>query len=333
MKHLALNWRVGVLGLIISGVAAYLTLSQVNLSRLHHDLTNARYGYALACGAILMLGLLARALRWRALLDNRLPAASSFGILGIGYLLNSLVPLRAGELARVVLASGLRLPIPALTTASTIVVERLLDMLALLIVLALTLAAAPLPPEIRAAAVTAAPVVLLGFITLVILAHQRSLAERLLTAALGHVITPLRRFDLAAWALNFLDGLKPLAAPRKLLVVLGWTALSWGCTIAAGYTLMFALYDAGNWFTASLFIGVLAFAVALPAVPGNLGTYELAIVTVLQATGYGEPANLALAFAVLLHAVDIFVYILAGLYGFVQQGMSFGQLSRAIQAS
>jgi uncharacterized membrane protein YbhN (UPF0104 family) len=199
-------------------------------------------------------------------------------------------------------------------------------------VLALTLSGAALPSEIRAAAMTAVPAALGGFVFLVILARQRALADKLL-AWLVNRINPLQRFDVSGWAFQFLDGLKPLTAPRRLLSVMLWTALGWGCTITAGYLLMFVFYDQSNWVTAGLFIGVLALAVALPAVPGNVGTYEVAIIVALQATGYGEPANKALVFAVLLHTIDVLVYVVTGLAGFFQQGISLVQLSQAVRDS
>jgi uncharacterized membrane protein YbhN (UPF0104 family) len=113
-----------------------------------------------------------------------------------------------------------------------------------------------------------------------------------------------------------------LTQPRKLLAALLWTALGWVCTAGAGWALMFAFYDRGDVWVASLFVSAVAFAVALPAVPGNLGTFELAIVTVLTLTRGGEPAGQAVAFAVILHAIDLGVYMLAGLFGFFHLGLS-----------
>jgi uncharacterized membrane protein YbhN (UPF0104 family) len=119
LSRIKSKWRVGLVGLLISLTAAYLAFSKVNLAQLQTDLTGARYGYALLCGLVLLSGLLVRATRWRALLDGELNFRNSFGILCIGYLLNSLLPMRAGEVARVILASRVRAPVPGLKTAST----------------------------------------------------------------------------------------------------------------------------------------------------------------------------------------------------------------------
>ncbi len=93
---------------------------------------------------------LSRAIRWRSLLNGRIRLADSFYILSIGMMLNQL-PMRAGEVARSALAT--RAGIPFFTAATSIIVERLLDTLYVVIVLALALTQVPdAPPAITQAA-------------------------------------------------------------------------------------------------------------------------------------------------------------------------------------
>src|SRR5690606_13652167 len=107
--------------------------------------------------------------------------------------------------------------------------------------------------------------------------------------------------------------------------------LSWALSAAAGYVLMLAVWDTADFATTCLFIAAASLAIAVPAVPGNIGTYELSILLALQATGYGEPASTASAFAILVHAANLVVYAVLGVLGFMQEGISLGQLSQGVK--
>jgi hypothetical protein len=97
----------------------------------------------------LLLGLVTRALRWQVLLNGSLVLHRAFSIMNVAYLVNGVLPLRLGEVARVYLTTRLPKPIPVLTTTSTIIVERLLDLLAVVMLMSLALATGNVPTELR----------------------------------------------------------------------------------------------------------------------------------------------------------------------------------------
>lgn len=332
------RWRIGLLGLAVSLLAVLFIVSQVNVRALATALERARYIYLLPAFGLLLAGLVARALRWRLLLDDKLPLRRAFHIMNVAYLVNGVLPLRIGEVARVYLATRADPPVPVFQTASTIVVERLLDLLAVVLLLAGALVVGPVPDELRAAAVLAGPIALIGFLVLVFLSWRRALALRLLAAVVGRLerskegrsgASPLQK--LSEWFAQFLDGLAPLANPRALFRALGWTALAWGLSVAAGYVLMFAFYPVASWAATCLYIAAAAFSIAVPAIPGNVGTYEGSILLALNAVGYGEPLEVAVAFALVVHGVNLAVHVSTGIIGFIQEGISLGQLSQGVQ--
>ena len=79
-----------------------------------------------------------------------------------------------------------------------------------------------------------------------------------------------------------------------------------------------------------LYIAAAAFAIALPAVPGNIGTYEASILLALSAMGY-EQSDTAVAFAVMVHAVNVIVHSATGVLGFIREGISLTQLSQGVR--
>lgn len=325
-------WRVLLLGAVVSLVVLVFLVANINFAQLAEALQSARYIFIIPSAAFIVLGLFTRALRWRVMLLGALSVRRSFSILNVSYLINGLIPFRAGELARAWLATRNTPPVPMFQSLSTIVVERLLDTLSVLIILALALAASPLPDELRAAAAFFAPAVAVGFLVLIVLSAQRQRALKAANA-LARRLPALERWHLVDWFGNFLDGLRPLTTPGPLAGMLFWTAISWAFSLASGYVLMYAFYPQANWAAVALFTAAASFAVAVPAVPGNIGTYEASVVLSLSAMGYGVPFETAVAFAVVLHALNLLVFGVLGVLGFVQEGVTLEQLSQGMRGA
>jgi len=316
---------------MISILAIYFIVRQIDLPALGRALVGARYIYVVPTVLLLLAGLMTRALRWRTLLSGGLPLMRAFSITNVAYLVNGVLPLRLGEVARAYLATRADPPVPVLKSVSSILVERLLDLLAVVVLLGLALAAGPLPEQLRTAAFFVVPGVIVGFLVLVFLSSQRALTHRLVAWFATRLLRVVSAQRLSQWLDHFLDGLTPLTQPRALFLALLWTAISWGFSTVAGYTLMFAFFDQGSWVATCLYIAASSLAIAVPAVPGSVGPFELSILLALDAAGYGEPRDTAAAFALVVHGVNLGIFVVAGVIGFIQEGISLGQLSQGVR--
>jgi glycosyltransferase 2 family protein len=324
------HWRIGLLGTLISGLAIYFIVSQIDLDLLAEALAAARFIYVLPCILLLIVGLVTRAIRWQLLLTGKLPLHRAFNIMNVSYLVNGILPLRAGEVARIYLAARARTPVPVFQCASTIVIERLLDLLAVVILVAIALTYGPVPEELRYAGAVAGTAGFGGFLALIYLSRRRELAQRML-AFFTTRFSVLERLNLANWLDQFLDGLQPLATARTLFLALFWTTISWGFSVLAGYVIMFTFFDNPTLAVTCLYIAAASLAIAVPAVPGSLGTFEVSILLALGAMGFGEPITVATAFAVTVHATNLAVYAAVGIAGFIQEGIALDQLSRGVR--
>ena len=323
------GWRIGLLGLAVSVIAIYFILSQIDLAATWEALRSARWVYALPCAVLIAIGLFTRALRWRALLDGVLPLNRAFHILNVAYLANGVLPLRLGELARAYLASRADAQASIPLVLGTVVVERLLDLLSVLGLIALA-ASVALPGELGAAALAVAPLSFIGLIVLVIAATRRDLALRSV-AWIAARVPLLRRLDIAHLLDDFLKGLAPLTQPAAFASIVGWSVVSWFFSIAAGYVIMLAFYPQGDWAASALFIAAASLAIAVPAAPGSLGAYEASIVLALGAfAAYGTPVETAAAFALVVHGLNLFMYAALGALGLLREGITLGQLARGV---
>ena len=84
------HWRILVIGALVSGAAIFMIASQIDFALLGEALRTANYWMLIPGALVAVLGLVARAQRWRVLLSGHLRYAPAFHILNISYLLNGL---------------------------------------------------------------------------------------------------------------------------------------------------------------------------------------------------------------------------------------------------
>jgi len=325
------RWPSLLLGVVVS-VVALVYLFRRDLSGVQSELRGANYAWVVPCLLLSYVGLWLRSLRWRVLLGYRIAPAHSFHILNVSYFINGVLPLRVGELVRAALAARLDPPLPVFTSLSTIVVERLLDTLAVFALIGIVLAMLPVGLEIGFVGMALGVGAVIGVIVLAAFAARPAWAYALLDG-LARILPPLRRPALKGWLASALEGIEAVASPRAMLLVVGWTAVAWAVSVLTGYSLLFAIFDEPTWSASIAMIALASFAIAVPAVPGNLGPFEAAIVFALASTSLvAEPtAAPAVAFALLLHAVNLLTYISAGLVGLWAENVSLGEVTAAAQ--
>src|SRR5439155_2093649 len=146
----AFSWRThrhfSCLSLAISLGLFGWVLWRADFSRLFEYFRSADYGLVLLGMPIPLVGLLLRAIRWRVLL---LPLGSpsiavSFSSMMLGYLGNNLLPMRAGEVVRAY-ALGRQSSISKSAVLATIVVERAVDGIIMILVFCLLFRVFPMP--------------------------------------------------------------------------------------------------------------------------------------------------------------------------------------------
>lgn len=322
-----------IIGTLISLGAAYIIL-RGDLNTIQDEISGGRYEYMIPTTFFFALALVTRGFRWQSLLGHKTSAWHAFHIMNVGYLLNSL-PLRIGELARAWLTTRLTPPIKFLTALSSIAVERVLDLIAVMTLLGIALLTLDVPAEVQATGAVVGSVTLIAAVLMVYFAHQRAFPHRVLALA-NRMIPPLQRLNLTEWLDHFLDGLEPLTSARIRVEAVFWTVISWGLSVIVGYLMMLVFFDEANLPGVMLTIVLLSLAVAIPSVPGNLGTFEAAGVAGMYAAGIisavEAPENApAVAFSLLLHALTLVGYILFGIVGLWAEQTSLGQVRSGMQ--
>jgi hypothetical protein len=303
-----------VLGLAVTLVFGYLAVRDAHLDEVWDALRTMEVWWLAPAFALLALCVLVRAVRWRSLFApaTRPPLGPVLASLLGGYFFNVILPLRPGEVVRVVMLRR-RAATSAAEAGATVVVERAYDLLALLLLL---FVAAPFLPEVSwldAAAVLAA-VVGAGIVTVIVVVALWG--ERPVVAVLRPLarIAPVTEQRLEQIARNAVVGLAGLRRPGLAAVAFGWTMLSW-LLLAASCAAVLAGFDTGLSGDDVLLAGLLVviatnLAMVLPSSPAALGVFEAATVVALGAFGIDD--SLALSYALVLHALNLLPYLVVG---------------------
>lgn len=304
------------LGLAISVACLILIFAFVDPAELVESVRTAHYGYLALSGLGFAAFLVVRAVRWRFMLKNAASYRQVFHIQNIGYLLTFILPFRLGDVARAVLIGNVP-PITLPQGLSTMVVERVLDLLFIVTLLPFTLAqASRLPASVQTGARISGVAALVGIGILVIAANQRPRARRLF----GAILDRIPFLETAVWvqrADQLLEGLSSLTRLRDGLLLAALSIVVWIPVIFAYYAGMLAVHLEATPVMAAFVVCVAALSITVPSAPGYWGVIQagmtFALVEVLS-----QPAGPSASFAFIYHALNFAVVIvlgLAGIYG------------------
>lgn len=274
-----------------------------------------------------------RTFRWQQLLapigPTRFRIVFRAGVIGFAAL--TILPARVGDILRPYLVARQE-GLPFTSTFATIVMERVLDLVAVLALMAVyvwgfadTSAWSPgwrTSIEISAAVGGAGSLFLLGMMW--VLASHPERVESLVR--LTDRVLPRRvAVRLGELARTFSSGFAVAREPRGFLMAVFWSFPLW-LVIAAETWAVTRAFDIQLPFVGTFLLQLfLVGGVAVPT-PGGIGSYHEAYrigVTVF----FGAPNDVAVAAAIVVHAVSFLPVLLAGVVFMVQDGLSFGRLN------
>ena len=303
----------------ISGLFTYFAVRGIDWGRFRSALAQSNYWWLIPSFAVLMGGIVLRAVRWRLLFphDVRPPLAPTFRALLVGTFFNNVLPGRPGEAIRVVTLhqeTGTPRPV-ALGTA---VSERLYDVIVLLVTFFLAVPWLPHVNWLRRAGIFAAILTVGLMLLLGMLAkwNVRPILFVLRPFARVPGFSPERIERVAA---GLVTGLAAMRQPRLALpaLVVSFAAVF---TIALSFWLVTLAIGLHVSFGAGLLVMVATnLAMVIPSSPAAIGVFEAATVVALRP--YGIDQTHALSFAVILHALNVVPFIVLGLVILPRHGM------------
>ena len=126
--------------LAFAGLFLWLALRGLDFEIIKQSLVKANYGWVIFAGFFGILAYWIRAIRWNLLLEPmgyKISNSNAFWTISFGYLMNLTIP-RSGEIARATSLNGVE-GVPIDKSFGTIILERVVDLVCMLIFLGLTL--------------------------------------------------------------------------------------------------------------------------------------------------------------------------------------------------
>jgi uncharacterized protein (TIRG00374 family) len=334
-----ISWRMILVLAATAGLLAVF-LWNADLGRVVADLGEADGELLLLALATIVVNVVVRSLRWQYLLAPLGPTRFGYAVEAtiIGFAASAVLPARAGEIIRPFVLAR-REQLSTAGAFATIVIERLLDLLMVLVLFAASVfvfqpRSAHFDPRlwraIEVGGITA------GVAALALLGLFAFLAGD--TRRIWRLVGSLERWLPARAARGaqhlaetFASGLASIRQPRRLIAACLWSLPLWLSVAVGTWAVTRALGIAMPFAGTFPLLVILIVGVAVPT-PGAIGgldeAYRLGVVTL-----FGASPDRAIAAAIVLHAITFVPVTLTGLVLAAREGLNLTRTARLARES
>ena len=336
MRRSRLAWRAGLaLGSLALAGLIVLAVSGIGFAGIGRSLSHVHPWWLVAALALNGLSMFLRAVSWQAVLraalpDLRLRWPVVVRATMIGVLISALIPGRFGEPAKAYLVArrtgdtARRFPL----ILGTVFAQTLINLLALAILAAITIASLALIRG-HATALIAAATVPIAVVALVVAGPTLlAKAKRSHHAHLSRIVR-----WLSDQIIQVRHGLRVFTKPGLGAGAIAAQLAAWAVQTLAAYAVLYALNlqgQAGLAAAAAILLAVNLTAL-VPVTPSNIGIFQAATIAVLAA--YGVDAGHALAYGILLQAIEITTAIVLGVPALLSERISLNDVRRYATAT
>ncbi|MCP4265189.1 MAG: flippase-like domain-containing protein [Candidatus Brocadiaceae bacterium] len=316
-----------IVGILVSIVCSWLFARKIEWASLIAALREANYVYIIPTIIIIFILHYLRAFRWMEFIIpiKRVSVLNLFSASMIGFMANSILPARAGEIIRpIIIARKEKIKITALF--ATVVMERVFDILIIIVMTSFLFLFLPSNTHIFNGLIVAIMVSFgifaITFLFLLSLYPERAGAvlERFLFLFPHHLKEKL--VDLLH---SFISGLQVFDNKKQLIWIGGQSLVIWLLNAASVYVLCYSFRIDLSFAGACFVMICLALAVALPQAPGFIGVFHMA--TQKSMDVFGVELSSSQSFAIILWMVSIIPTTVVGILFLWKEGISFGEIS------
>lgn len=337
LYEVKMNWKFW-LGIGISAVLIYFLFRGIDYGKLWEASSQANLYYWIPALLIQYLLMLIRALRWQYLMRSikGIGVWSLFSATTIGFMANNLLPARMGEFVRAYVI-GNKEEVSITSSFATIIVERIFDMITVLLLAMAVFLLFDLPggvseikDMVKRGAYGLMVVIMVAVLFLYFLVGYR---EKCLSVIRG-ILRPFpeRLQEQSALFLGSLaSGLEIVKGGRPLFMVSLYSILTW---LVSALPIYIITASFGFWLpfsSALLILILLAFAVSVPSSPGYVGPFHYAVYLGLGFYGIGKEE--AIGMAIVMHLSQFVPLVVLGLFLVWREKLSFSKIKGATSIS
>ena len=312
-----------MLGLIISiGLIVYL-LIKIDIHSVKQSLLSFNYLTIILLLIVFLVGMLSRSFRWQNLIRSKehLPLFFVFKALSIGYMINNILPAKVGELARMEYIKRKK-GISRSFLLGTIFMERLIDLILVLFIFAISLAFS----QAGRAVFISNKWTFIIFLLMVII-------------AVYFLSRPVNFFRLLAFfpnkaksyiekvLLSFTESIHFISKRNLFIWVSFYSMIIWMLTLFSSFLILRGLNVYLPFYGYFFVVAVGVLGLVIPSTSGGIGVFHAMATAALVLLGV-TPEK-ALTYAIIAHAFDFIPNVFIGLAIFVYEGLTIKNLSVA----
>jgi hypothetical protein len=315
-------------GIIISALLVYLSVRGIRFADVRAAFQSVRPGYAAMAMLMMVITQLLRSVRWGVILRplEKISQLTLFAVTSVGFLAIVSIPARIGELARPFLLSR-KSSLSMSAALGTIVIERVFDSLAVLLIFALTFLWMPFPAWVVNSGILFLGLTLMLIAVIALFLVKKEWGFRLAGPLLRRV--PERHQPrLAHFMDQFISSFATMSDPWRLSGLFAFSIFIW-VTNSITIFLMFGAFGLKlSYLAAVVTLVILLIGIAIPAAPGFIGNWHFACVLALGLFGINKAE--ALTYAIVYHFLSIVVVLVLGLAFLPLNRFSMADLRKAL---
>ena len=292
-----------LIGVVISIAGIFWAFKDFQFADFKESIQQVNLIYLVLATFFLWISVWLRGIRWKWLFkENVSPTITSlYRAELIGYFGNNILPLRLGELLRSYIV-GKENSLSKSFVFGTVILERLLDMLALASFALLLLLIYPLEGIVKVYVFWGAIISFVIIAVLLIFIYRIQILQ-----------VENKRFNIIK---KILDGLSSIRKEVVIPVIIS-SLLIWCIYFLDVYLVQKAFQFNLSWSQVLTVLVISSLALSIPSAPGMIGTFHAAVkYTMVDLFAYS--ANDGNAFAILIHAYGYILLTLLGAYYFMK---------------
>ena len=295
-----------IVGFLISIILLYLALRGIHFQDIYAILKDADYRLVFLPTAFIFLAALLSSFKWSRIAGNSVKVKNTFVALIIGLFINNVLPARIGEVARGYVLSrkeGLSFSF----ALSTVLVDRLFDLIGLLIITFVFFPKQSMPHQVSKAIYMLIIVLTLCITVFVLLSYKKT--ARIIADRLHAVQRPIF-IKLAKRLIEIQENLSRIKSPVTTLYYICIAFIQWLCMSSALYFVTLTIGVSISFFHIPFICALLNMGLAVPSSPGYIGVYQFILMYLLAI--FGIPKSQGFTASILFHASWYIPYNILG---------------------
>lgn len=313
-------------GIFITFLFLYFAFKDIEFSAVLKSISEYNLNDIVISVTLLLFSYYVRAIRWGYIInDSSIELKFLYSSSMIGHMVNNILPLRAGEVARCYALSK-HTDLSKIKILSTVALERLFDVLAIvLLFVAISYSRIEfdeLEESITTFTLISIALLIALWAAVVFKNHVRGFFP-IIGKALWFLGSGVRS-KISKHINSFFSGFDVVSNKKNMIVILLLSALYWLVSSFAVYFILYS-YIPTEYYIVVVLLAALSFGVMIPSSPGFIGTYHLIVILIL--TRYGWNNTEAASMSIVLHAVQYIVPVLIGWWYLFKDHISIREFS------